>query len=82
MRTTSRPDYAGQAMLKLEQTLPREDWLRVKDVADALRKSKDTIHAHVECGDFFAGNRGPDGQQKIWRQSVIDWMRNDLAKES
>ena len=82
MKRTARPDYAAAAIEKLEKDLPREDWLRIKDVADALDKPPATIRAHIECGDFFAGNHGPDGNQKIWRQSVIDWMRADLMKRS
>ena len=73
-------DYAAEVLAKLEQDLPREKWVRVRDVVRALCKTADTIRAHCDCGDFYAGNRGPDGSRKIWRQSVIDWMKKDLAK--
>ena len=74
------PDYAAQALAKLEEDLPVDNWVRVRDVATALGKHANTIREHCDQGDFYAGNRGPDGSRKIWRQSVIDWMKKDLAK--
>ena len=76
----STTDYTAEVLAKLEKDLPVGDWVRVRDVGTALGKHPNTIREHCDKKDFFAGNFGPDGSRKIWRQSVIDWMKKDLAK--